>query len=70
LGNLALDLHLAQRDNLKAIKETGLPFLWQPESVSLPQEVYFVHWVNAWDGKYMAAYKGAGYEVTVDVKEV
>lgn len=59
-----------QRDNLKSVKETGAPFIWQPESVSLPQEVYYVHWANAWDDKYMASYKGAGYEVTMDVKEV
>jgi len=60
----------AQRDNLKAIKEAGQPFLWQPESVNVPEDVYYVHWANTWDDKYMSNYKGAGYEVVMDLKEV
>lgn len=63
-------LSKAMRDNLKAIKEAGQPFLWQPESVNVPEEVYYVHWTNAWDDKYMSNYKGAGYEVVMDLKEV
>ena len=63
-------LSKAERDSLKAIKEAGQPFLWQPESVNVPEEVYYVHWTNAWDDKYMSNYKGAGYEVVMDVKEV
>lgn len=60
----------SQRDALKAIKEAGQPFLWQPESVTVPEEVYYVHWANTWDDKYMSNFKGAGYEVAVDLKEV
>lgn len=60
----------AQRNNLKALKESAKPFLWQPESVNVPEEVYYVHWTNAWDDKYMSNYKGAGYEVVMDLKEV
>jgi len=60
----------AQRDNLKALKEAGQPFLWQPESVNVPEDVYYVHWTNAWDDKYMSNFKGAGYEVVMDLKEV
>jgi len=63
-------LSKAMRDNFKALKEAGQPFLWQPESVNVPEEVYYVHWTNAWDDKYMSNYKGAGYEVVVDLKEV
>lgn len=63
-------LSKAQRDNFKALKESGQPFLWQPESVNVPEEVYYVHWTNAWDDKYMGNYKGAGYEVVMDLKEV
>ncbi len=63
-------LSKAQRDNFKALKEAGQPFLWQPESVNVPEEVYYVHWTNAWDDKYMSNYKGAGYEVVMDLKEV
>lgn len=60
----------SQRDDLKAMKETGMPFLIQPESVTVPEEVYYVHWTNAWDDRYMDNYKGAGYEVVMDLKEV
>lgn len=63
-------LSKAMRDNFKALKESGQPFLWQPESVNVPEEVYYVHWTNAWDDKYMSNYKGAGYEVVMDLKEV
>ena len=63
-------LSKAQRDNFKALKEAGQPFLWQPESVNVPEEVYYVHWTNTWDDKYMSNYKGAGYEVVMDLKEV
>lgn len=63
-------LSKAQRDNFKALKEAGQPFLWQPESVNVPEEVYYVHWTNAWDDKYMSNFKGAGYEIVMDLKEV
>jgi len=63
-------LSKAQRDNFKALKEAGQPFLWQPESVNVPEEIYYVHWTNTWDDKYMANFKGAGYEVVMDLKEV
>jgi hypothetical protein len=58
------------RDDFKALKEAGQPFLWQPESVTVPEDVYYVHWTNAWDDRYMDNYKGAGYEVVMDLKEV
>lgn len=60
----------SERDNLKSIKDAGQPFLFQPESVSVPEDIYYVHWSNAWDDKYMSNFKGAGYEVLMDVKEV
>lgn len=59
-----------QRDDLKALKESGQPFYWQPESVNVPEDAFYVHWSNAWDDKYMSNYKGAGYEVVMDIKEV
>lgn len=60
----------ATRDLLKAIKDAGAPFLWQPESVNVPEDIYFVHWASTWTDKYTAAHKGAGYEMTFQVKEV
>jgi len=63
-------LSKSTRDELKAIKDAGQPFLLQPESVTVPEDVYYVHWANAWDEKYMSSYKGSGYEVIMNVKEV
>lgn len=63
-------LSKATRDALKAIKDSGQPFLWQPESVTAPEDVYFVHWANPWDEKYMSQNKSAGYEVVMNLKEV
>lgn len=60
----------SERDSLKAIKESGQPFLFQPESETVPDEIYYVHWANAWDEKYMSSYKGSGYEVVMNVKEI
>lgn len=63
-------LSKATRDSLKAIKDTGEPFLWQPESVTVPEDIYYVHWSNTWDEKYMSNFKSAGYEVIMNLKEV
>jgi len=60
----------SMRDSLKAIKDEGQPFLWQPESVTVPEDVYYCHWSNAWDEKYISSFKGSGYEVVMNVKEV
>lgn len=59
-----------QRLALKAIREAGEPFLWQPESISRPSEIYLVHWANTWNEKYASTYKGAGVDVVLDLKEV
>ncbi len=63
-------LSKATRDALKAIKDTGEPFLFQPESVTVPEDIYYVHWSNTWDEKYMSNFKSAGYEVVMNLKEV
>ncbi len=60
----------ATRDLLKAIRDTGQPFLWQPESVSVPEDLFLVHWASTWSDKYTATHKGAGYELAITVKEV
>lgn len=59
-----------QRDNLKSLKDSATHFIVQPESVTNPEEFYTVHWANAWDEKYMSSYKGAGYEVALNLREV
>lgn len=58
------------RADLKAIRDAGEPFLWYPESVARPGEIYLVHWANPWTEKYVSSYKGAGSEVTMALKEV
>ena len=56
-------------ENLLAIKDTGQPFLWQPESTARPDELYYVDWVDAIKYRYQDLYKGAGFHVEFSVKE-
>jgi hypothetical protein len=63
-----VDQNLA--DDLLAIKETGIPFLWYPESAARPDEVWYVHWTNTWKYKYHNPYKGAGIDLEFELKEV
>lgn len=62
-------LSLAQLEVLKTIKASGLAFLWQPESDYRPAEIYLVNWVGALQYKYASTYKGAGFQLTMDLKE-
>lgn len=57
-------------DTLRQIKETGIPFVFQPESVSQPDELYFVHWSNPLTWEYVTTYKGAGVSLQIELKEV
>jgi len=56
--------------SLLAIKETGIPFLWYPESENRPDEIWFVHWTNTWKYKYHSPYKGVGVDLEFELKEV
>lgn len=60
----------ADRATLKAIRETGDPFLWYPESAARPGEIYYVHWSNPWTARYSASYKNAGSDVSMSLREV
>ncbi len=60
----------AQRDSLIAIKERGLPFLWYPESETIPDGIFYVHWTNPLKWKYSSSYKAAGFDLDMDLKEV
>lgn len=60
----------AQADALLAIKEAGEPFLWQPESVTKPEEIFLVHWSNPWNRRYSSSYKGSGNDVQMNLREV
>jgi hypothetical protein len=63
-------LPVATMDALKAIKESNTPFLWYPESVTSPDEIYYCHWVSVWKAKYTGGWKGANWNLDIDFKEV
>jgi hypothetical protein len=63
-------LNSAARDALKAVRDDAEPFLWYPESVTRPAEIYLVFWSAPWAEKYVSSYKGAGSQVTMEVREV
>jgi hypothetical protein len=57
-------------ESLRALKESGTPFYFQPESETNPQNIYLCHWTGPWDVKYTSSYKGAGLTVNMQIKEV
>lgn len=59
----------AQLLALKTIKESGAAFLWHPESSSRVDEIYYVHWVGAFQYQYVTTYKGAGHQLDMQLKE-
>jgi hypothetical protein len=61
---------LATLKKLESIKESGQPFLWQPESRWRPDQVYLVNWSTPLRSRYTSNYKGAGYEVDLDLREL
>lgn len=63
-------LTLAEIEILQALKDTGDSFLWQPESTQRPDEIYHVNWVGNFNAKYVSAYKGAGYRLDMELKEI
>lgn len=54
----------------QAVKESAEPFLFQPESVVRPDQIYLVNWVGSFNPEYASSYKGAGYNVPFEFKEV
>lgn len=56
--------------SLNALKESGAPFYFQPESETRPDKIFKCHWTGPWDIKYTSSYKGAGYTVSMNLKEV
>lgn len=55
---------------LRAVKEDGLAFLWQPESETKPEDIFLVHWTGPLQWSYTSKYKGAGKSMILDLKEV
>lgn len=60
----------ADRADLKDIRDNGDPFLWYPESISRPDEIFYVHWTTPWTERYVTSYKGAGSEIPFKFVEV
>jgi len=61
---------VATLNSLRAIKESGEPFLWQPESVARPDQIFYVHWASQWSDEYSTSYKTAGFDITMSLKEI
>lgn len=57
-------------ESLRVLKESGQPFYFMPDSVSEAQNIYKVEWTGAWNVEYTTNFKGAGYTVNMQVKEV
>jgi hypothetical protein len=54
---------------LRAIREAGLPFLWQPESSERPDQIFYVHWIGNERTHYASPYKGAGHILEMNLRE-
>ena len=52
------------------IKNAGVPFLWYPESISRPDEIWYVHWWGPRNTQYTNYVKGAGNTISATFKEV
>lgn len=60
----------AEVESLRALKESGEPFYFMPESETKPHKQYLCHWTGNFDARYSSHYKAAGYTVKMALKEV
>jgi len=60
----------SQLESLRLIKEAGSAFLWHPESDDRIDEIYYVHWANPFTYQYTSKFKGAGFDLNMQLKEV
>lgn len=60
----------AEVEALRALKESGNPFWFMPESETNPHKIFQCHWTGPWDVTYTSSYKGAGLTVNMQVKEI
>lgn len=60
----------AERDTLFGIKRDGEPFTWVPEPGDLKREVYTCRWPGEWNERYYSFFKGTGYTIDADVREL
>lgn len=60
----------AKLEALLALKESGDPLIWQPESVQRPDQVFLVLFMGPIKYSYSDSFKNAGYTVNLDLREV
>lgn len=63
-------LSRADYEKLLCLKDEGEPFLWYPEAVTRPGEIWFVNWVTPFSAKYTTLFTGNGYDLTMELQEV
>jgi hypothetical protein len=63
-------LTFTQLESLRSLKESGAAFYWQPESTTRLQEIYYVNWTGPFRYRYVTSYKGAGFQVDFQFKEI
>jgi len=61
----------AQRTSFRTVKNTAAPFLWYPEPADAPADLYLcVMKAGSFEDPYSTTYKGAGYDIDLEVTEV
>lgn len=55
---------------LYELKDDGDPFLFYPESITRPKELWFVHWLNPFAANYMTQFVGNGYSIMMELMEI
>lgn len=60
----------AERDAILSVKRGGEPFTWIPEPGDLPREVYTCRMDGPWGDRYYSTFKGSGYTIDLNIKEV
>lgn len=56
-------------EKLRCLKDEGEAFLWYPEAISRPDEVWLVHWVSPLSASYTTTFVGAGYSLMMELAE-
>lgn len=64
-------LSQSERDQLFSIKETGTPFIVQPDLTKRPERIFYCHWDSSWEEEpTVIGNKDAGYNVSGSLVEV
>ena len=55
---------------IRCLKDEGIPFLWYPESITKPDEIWYVYISSPPAVKYTIHNKLAGYDISLELQEV